>query len=491
MYEYRNEEVLVLEAIANGIDAKARKIDTKFDVIGADHYVTFHNDGPPMNKGDFDNYHTISSSTKTKGEGIGFAGVGAKIFLAAWSKAEIITITGKDDKILASRMFREKNNVVYISSAQGDRLENIVGNRRRRHRNGTSYQVKLTKEGYNWLEDNIKEKLQFWFNYALTSNKLELTVNGKRIEPWMPAGDKYKKILKYKNRNIPYYMWISRDDIPEERRHIVFSVFGKRIKNETVDFAYQIKGDNSNKVFCMADVSLLAEHLVANKENFKKNYFTNSVRSAIKMAFYKELAEKGYIAKQASGSQTNVIVNNLTRKLDKALQTPDLKFLNPFSNPRVRYVPVTDDEGKVTMKEVEGKQKVNDGSKSNGDGEKDGNDGKRNATAGEDSGTSPYEDGAGTTRGKTVQRKSKGVSIIVESYPHDQREGWLDMNNRGVVYNSGHPFAKSIHKNISLFDYNVVRVVIASLIKSKNEQAEMDAKTALEYFERILHQVWP
>ena len=115
MYEYPNEEVLVLEAVANGIDAKAKKIEINFNSDDSGHYVTFLNDGPPMNKSDFENYHTISSSTKTKGEGIGFAGVGAKIFLAAWDKAEIITITGIDNKVLASRMFRRGENVEYDS----------------------------------------------------------------------------------------------------------------------------------------------------------------------------------------------------------------------------------------------------------------------------------------------------------------------------------------------------------------------------------------
>jgi len=74
MYVYPKEEVLVLEAVANGIDAKAKKIEISFDQNDSGHYITFLNNGPPMNKADFQNYHTISSSTKTKGEGIGFAG---------------------------------------------------------------------------------------------------------------------------------------------------------------------------------------------------------------------------------------------------------------------------------------------------------------------------------------------------------------------------------------------------------------------------------
>jgi len=484
MYEYPKEEVLVLEAVANGIDAKAKKIEINFESNASGHFVTFLNDGPPMNKADFENYHTISSSTKTKGEGIGFAGVGAKIFLAAWDKAEIVTITGKNNQVLVSRMFRRGENVEYDSSLNNIPIKQILGNRRLNHKYGTSYRVKVSAKGFDWLKKNIQKKLQFWFNYALISKTLELKVNGKPATPWEPSGDKIFKKISHKKQVIPCYIWISKEDIPEDERHIVFSVYGKRIKNESVDWAYQIKGENNNRVFCMADVSILAQQLVANKENFKKSFYTNTIRSLVKKAFYDELNKKGLIFKHEDiSSKTNVVVNELTKRLDKILQNPDLKFLNPFSNPRIHYVTVKDASGNILIKEVPGQQSSSGSQVSQMLGEME-------LSSGEEEGIGSYEDDQGKESGSSRTRKTRGVYIIPENFPDDKREGWLDMGNRAVVYNTGHPFSKSLENNPSLYDYNLTRVVISSLIKAKNEQTEMDAVTTFKYFEKILHDVW-
>jgi|APSaa5957512535_1039671.scaffolds.fasta_scaffold14093_3 hypothetical protein len=484
MYEYPNEEVLVLEAVANGIDAKAKKIEINFESNDSGHYVTFLNNGPPMNKADFENYHTISSSTKTKGEGIGFAGVGAKIFLAAWEQAEILTISGRDNKVLVSKMFRRRDNVEYDSSLNGIPITQLLGNKRLNHKYGTSYRVKVSARGFEWLKNNIDDKLQFWFNYALLSKTLELTVNGKIVKPWQPPGEKIFKKISHKKQVIPCYIWISEKDIPEDERHIVYSVFGKRIKNESVDWANQIKGENSQRVSCMADVSILAQQLVANKENFKKSIYTNSIRSIVKKAFFDELESRGLIFKHEDVSaKTNVVVNELTKRLDKILQNPDLKFLNPFSNPKIHYVTLRDEDGNITIKEVEGQQSVagtntGDGFDSSG------------ISSGDEQGSGFFEDDKGEESGINKTRKSRGISIIPEDFPDDPREGWLDMGNRAVVYNTGHPFSKSVENNPSLYDFNLTRVVISSLIKAKNDQTEMDAITTFNYFEKILHDVW-
>lgn len=484
MYVYPKEEVLVLEAVANGIDAKAKKIEISFDQNDSGHYITFLNNGPPMNKADFQNYHTISSSTKTKGEGIGFAGVGAKIFLAAWEKAEIITVTGRDNNVLVSRMFRRRDNVEYDSSINGISIKQLLGNKRLNHKYGTSYRVKVNAKGFEWLKNNIHKVLQFWFNYALLSKTLELTVNGKTIKPWQPPGEKILKKISHKKQVIPCYIWISEEDIPEDERHIVYSVFGKRIKNESVDWANQIKGNASQRVSCMVDVSILAQQLVANKEDFHKNFQTNAIRSLVKKAFFDELESRGLIFKHEDiSTKTNVVFNELTKRLDKILQNPDLKFLNPFSNPKIHYVTLQDEDGNITIKEVPGEQSVvgiNSG---------DGSDSSE-ILSGDEEGSGFFEDEQGKELGSNQTRKSRGISIIPEDFPDDPREGWLDMSNRAVVYNTGHPFSKSVENNPSLYDYNLTRVVISSLIKAKNDQTDMDAVTTFNYFEKILHDVW-
>ena len=189
MYKYDHEEVLVLEAVANGIDAGASRIDIAMDAERGS--ITFHNDGPPMNKRAFERYHTISSSTKRKGEGIGFAGVGAKIYLAAWPKANIVTVTGKNGTGYASRMYRAGKKVLY--DTQDGTAAGILGAELSGHRYGTSYTVGLNPKRVAWMGKNITGILRFWFSHAMETGRLAVTVDGQRVEPWKPEGDAYDR----------------------------------------------------------------------------------------------------------------------------------------------------------------------------------------------------------------------------------------------------------------------------------------------------------
>ena len=54
-YSREPEEVLVLEAVANGMDAKAKKIDIKLTKDKEEYFIAFHNNGLPMSKEDFEN----------------------------------------------------------------------------------------------------------------------------------------------------------------------------------------------------------------------------------------------------------------------------------------------------------------------------------------------------------------------------------------------------------------------------------------------------
>jgi len=81
MYPYSPAECVVVEAIANCLDAKADRIDVSIytDAEGRKIFKVVDN-GKGMTKEEFEeHYHALSISSKMKGEGIGFAGVGSKL----------------------------------------------------------------------------------------------------------------------------------------------------------------------------------------------------------------------------------------------------------------------------------------------------------------------------------------------------------------------------------------------------------------------------
>jgi hypothetical protein len=214
-----------------------------------------------------------------------------------------------------------------------------------------------------------------------------------------------------------------------------------------------------------------------------KNNQTSKIRKLVRSAFYDFLKSEGLIRAVEPHISSNVVTNELTKRLDQLLQQKDFRFLNPWFNPRTKLVAVPDEEGNILIKEAEGGQIVH------GDNAKGGGKGGLVTTGGDEGIGYVQDDEEGNQLGKNIQTKARGIAIIVDDFPKDPREGWVDMESKGVVYNNAHQFAAKL-KQSPLFEYNLTRVVISSLIKATNDKVQMDAKTALETFEKVLHGSW-
>lgn len=77
IYPFDVDEVVLVELIANSLDAKPTRISIDFDENKKSLAVT--DNGKGMTANDFEQYHDFAAGLKTRGTDIGFAGVGAKI----------------------------------------------------------------------------------------------------------------------------------------------------------------------------------------------------------------------------------------------------------------------------------------------------------------------------------------------------------------------------------------------------------------------------
>lgn len=73
------EETILSEVVANALDSGATTVRVLTDP--GERTVVFVDDGCGMGRRDLARYHDLAASTKTRGEGIGFAGVGIKLGL--------------------------------------------------------------------------------------------------------------------------------------------------------------------------------------------------------------------------------------------------------------------------------------------------------------------------------------------------------------------------------------------------------------------------
>jgi len=489
MYEYNELDVLVNEAIANAVDVfreysmRPGKIDISFtQKSDGTCYLSFHNDAPPMSETQFYSkrgYHMVSFSSKQKGKGIGFAGVGAKLFLVSKQGGEIITITGKDkNNFMASKMYRSKDDVEFITT-QKYSVEDIVEIPNYVHSYGTTYSVKLTPNAYRQLKEKLPSIIKFWWNYALITKQIIVKIDGKILSPWIPRGDQFKKEFKWKKQKIPAVCFISKEEIPKLRRHIVFTVFGKRIHNKQLDLAIRIRGDFANRVFCIVDLSLLADQLTSNKEAFKKSIPNHDCKSKVEDGFWKFLEDEKLLNVEFQ-QDIQVVTNELTKKLDQLLDTKEFKDLNPFLNPRIRTSLTLNDDGDTVVGDEPG-DGVSDESTldSSGDG----------SDRGIGDGTSLIEDEDAERIASKKEKKAKGIKLVyTKKLQTHLLEAKVEPKAGAIVIDELHPMYRNC-KNESnrLKNYNLMRIVISALIRHKNSAVAWDAEETMKQFTNLLH----
>lgn len=93
------EETILTEVVANALDSGARRI--QFLTRPHEAALTVIDDGRGMRRQDLARYHDVAASTKSRGEGIGFAGVGIKLGLLV--STEVVTETRRAGTHVATR----------------------------------------------------------------------------------------------------------------------------------------------------------------------------------------------------------------------------------------------------------------------------------------------------------------------------------------------------------------------------------------------------
>lgn len=93
------EETILTEAMANGLDSGATHI--RLLTNPADATLTIVDDGRGMQRRELARYHDVAASTKARGDGIGFAGVGIKLGLLV--SREVVTETRRGATHVATR----------------------------------------------------------------------------------------------------------------------------------------------------------------------------------------------------------------------------------------------------------------------------------------------------------------------------------------------------------------------------------------------------
>lgn len=458
-FPYDPLTALVVETFANAVDAGATKID--IDVIGKNVYRITDN-GTGMTQPVFKEYHNIASLTKKRGETIGFAGVGAKIFL---DRAESIITETK------SKSFKGATNWAFY----GNSLEwkPIHTSNRVKTSTGTFVQVNLTTE-----EDMFKltarfviEILRLQYNAILMGYYIvrTVTVNGKKVLPWkVPNSDIERKkefVFKYGKNRIKGFILKSSKYFPEDYQGPFIIVHGKTVTQEWFR-QYPI---GSGTFYGLVQADFLIDILRTSKSDFERtSMIWKKFCGKMAQVFSQWLDEIGAKPTRAvTENDLEKMSEDIEKSINKVLKQPEFEIIanTLFQNVIQRNIAVKSTGSELMGAETNGSQETM-GTTGGRDG------GEGTPTLGEEEGTGYVEDEGGTIPIEKARRRVRGlVKLGFEEKPEDVSEGWTDPAQKAIIINIGHPAwkiadeltlqSKSEHVRV----YHVLRTVFSTLVE--------------------------
>ena len=228
------EETILTEVVANSLDSGATCLRLTADPALS--VLTIVDDGSGMRRRDLVRYHDLAASTKTRGHGIGFAGVGIKLGLLVCE--DVVTETRRGKEHVASRWHlagRHKAPWKWIPPS------GLVTD------HGTAVQLKLHNalsplldEGF--LEGTLRRQyqplLESAFDEMLAAHYpkgFRFEVNGRVLERQPIHGAEVAKLAiclaRKRKPSAVGYLARSESPFPDDRRGLAISTFGKVIKH--------------------------------------------------------------------------------------------------------------------------------------------------------------------------------------------------------------------------------------------------------------------
>ena len=317
------EETILTEVVANSLDSGATCLRLTADPASAT--LTIVDDGSGMRRRDLVRYHDLASSTKQRGQGIGFAGVGIKLGLLVCE--DVVTETRRGKEHVASRWHlagRHKAPWKWIPPL-GLVAEHGTAVRLTVH-NALS---PLLDEGY--LEGTLRRQyqplLEPEFDEILGMHYpkgFRFEVNGRVLSRHHAHGTEVARIAvglaRKRKPTAVGYLARSESPFPDDQRGLAISTFGKVIKRGWDWLG--ITPAAPDRMAGMIEAPALAAALTLNKGDFVRVGARGALylgyRKAIQEAVSQQLAHWGD-ARDPGDKASRRAVRPLERDLETVL----------------------------------------------------------------------------------------------------------------------------------------------------------------------------
>ena len=292
------EETILTEIMANALDSGASVISFASDP--AERVLTVIDNGSGMQRRDLARFHDIAASSKVRGEGIGFAGVGIKLGLLVCEDVVTESRRGKNHVASAWHMAsRHRAPWRWVAPLE------LVAER------GTAVRLKLRNplspllDG-GFLESTLRRHFQPLLDPAFDeflsahyAQGIAIEVNGRRLERQRALAPLQAplqiRLLRKRKPSALGYLFRADNALAEEQRGLAISTFGKVIRRGWDWLG--ITPNASERIGGLIEVPGLAACLTLNKGDFIRTGARGAIylgfRKAIQQAVSRQLAEWG------------------------------------------------------------------------------------------------------------------------------------------------------------------------------------------------------
>ncbi len=428
MYQDDTFDVVLTELVANALDAKASEISISWD--DRNRTLVVMDDGNGMDSEAFAQYHDFAAELKTRGDGIGFAGVGAKISFNIAHR--VVTETRCDGLTSASDWRWHDDGTLRWNRIQANRLKSS-GTRVEVHFDpgdiptdvDSEYLIAVLKRHY--LPLFISEFVDAYAAGNLYLTRPRFVVNGALVQ--QVNLDTIASLIQRVNLKLGSAGWgaigVSERDCPvgDGAYGVLLCTHGKVIKHELFGLSTGVLG---TKLFGIVEIPGLIDYLTTNKSDLKggpgRSKGLRQLLDLVSEELKKFLAKHGVAAAKP---QRNRLSEKLERELTKMIkQLPELQDFDGLLR-----------KSRVLRKNMDGNTLTTEVTSQNT--RETTHSDNRGHTNGSNGGSSRAEDKTGKTQANQQRsRRNQGPRVAFEEHPDRGETAWL--NSDVIVINSGH-----------------------------------------------------
>ena len=313
------EETILTEVVANALDSGAEHISLFTN--RSDSTLTILDDGRGMQRRELARYHDVAASSKARGEGIGFAGVGIKLGLLV--SREVVTETRRGATHVATRWHlasRHRAPWKWIAPP------GLTDSR------GTAVRLTLTNQLSPLLDAGyVEEAVRGHFAPLLDAafdeflgrkytRGVSFRIDGQELARFRPGGAERAPIsIRLGRRRTPSAAgFLERHTVLEaERQGVAISTFGKVIKR-----GWDWLGISPPTPFIsgLIEVPDLAACLTLSKNDFIRTGTRGATYLAYRKAIQEVVSQQLAAWGNASGAEARPRVERLERDLERVLE---------------------------------------------------------------------------------------------------------------------------------------------------------------------------